>query len=69
MMSNKAEPFSCPTDCPMGICGNGRCDRGESIYNCPIDCGHCGDGICDVSEHCGTGTTWDNCYLDCGACQ
>jgi len=28
----------------------------------------CGDGICQVSEHCGLGTTADNCS-DCGACQ
>jgi hypothetical protein len=29
----------------------------------------CGDGICDFTEHCGTGSTPDSCYLDCGACQ
>jgi hypothetical protein len=29
----------------------------------------CGDGICDPTEHCGTGTTPDSCYLDCGACE
>ncbi len=28
----------------------------------------CGDGICQVSEKCGLGTTADNCS-DCGACQ
>ena len=27
----------------------------------------CGDGVCQVSEHCGTGTTPDNCK-DCGPC-
>jgi hypothetical protein len=32
----------------------------EDIYRC-------GDGICQVSESCGTGTTPDNCR-DCGAC-
>jgi hypothetical protein len=28
----------------------------------------CGDGICDISEKCGTGTTWNSCSLDCGPC-
>jgi hypothetical protein len=29
----------------------------------------CGDGICQVTEKCGTGTTWNNCGLDCGPCN
>ena len=29
----------------------------------------CGDGICQVTESCGTGTSWNNCALDCGACN
>ena len=29
----------------------------------------CGDGICEVTEHCGTGTSWNNCALDCGPCN
>jgi len=29
----------------------------------------CGDGICQVTEKCGTGSTWDNCGLDCGPCN
>jgi hypothetical protein len=28
----------------------------------------CGDGICQVSESCGTGSTPDNCGVDCGSC-
>ncbi len=28
----------------------------------------CGDGVCQVSERCGTGTNYDNCKLDCGTC-
>jgi hypothetical protein len=28
----------------------------------------CGDGICDISESCGIGTTWNSCSLDCGPC-
>jgi len=29
----------------------------------------CGDGICQVTESCGTGTSWNDCALDCGACN
>jgi hypothetical protein len=29
----------------------------------------CGDGICQLSESCGTGMTPDNCGLDCGSCS
>ncbi len=29
----------------------------------------CGDGVCQVSESCGTGNTYDNCGLDCGPCR
>jgi hypothetical protein len=28
----------------------------------------CGDGICQQTESCGIGTTWDSCALDCGPC-
>jgi hypothetical protein len=35
----------------------------------PSDVYTCGDGICQVSEHCGTGQTADNCGLDCGPCS
>lgn len=29
----------------------------------------CGDGICQVTESCGTGSSWNNCGLDCGPCN
>ncbi|TMA21049.1 MAG: hypothetical protein E6J88_16310 [Deltaproteobacteria bacterium] len=29
----------------------------------------CGDGVCQHSESCGTGTTFNNCGLDCGPCN
>jgi hypothetical protein len=29
----------------------------------------CGDGICQQTESCGEGTTWDSCSLDCGLCN
>jgi len=28
----------------------------------------CGDGVCEISESCGTGKTASSCYADCGAC-
>ncbi len=33
----------------------------EDIYTC-------GDGVCQVTESCGTGTTADSCAADCGTC-
>ena len=35
----------------------------------PQDIYRCGDGVCQVSEKCGGGTTPDSCAADCGACQ
>jgi hypothetical protein len=35
----------------------------------PADVYTCGDGVCQVSEKCGTGTTYDSCAADCGACS
>jgi hypothetical protein len=29
----------------------------------------CGDGICQVTESCGTQSSWNNCGLDCGPCN
>jgi hypothetical protein len=28
----------------------------------------CGDGVCQFTEHCGTGTTAASCQADCGLC-
>src|SRR6185312_7589283 len=28
----------------------------------------CGDGVCEISESCGNGTTATSCKADCGAC-
>jgi hypothetical protein len=28
----------------------------------------CGDGVCQVTEQCGTGESFDNCGRDCGPC-
>jgi hypothetical protein len=32
-----------------------------SIYSC-------GDGVCEISEHCGSGATANSCKADCGLC-
>jgi GLTT repeat (6 copies) len=34
----------------------------------PADIYTCGDGVCQFTEKCGTGTTYNSCYADCGAC-
>jgi hypothetical protein len=35
--------------------------RAADIYRC-------GDGVCQFTEKCGTGTSYDSCSADCGAC-
>ncbi|MBN1207355.1 MAG: hypothetical protein JXB05_20920 [Myxococcaceae bacterium] len=35
--------------------------RSTDIYSC-------GDGVCQFTESCGTGGTYDNCGVDCGSC-
>jgi hypothetical protein len=35
--------------------------RSQDIYKC-------GDGVCQFTEHCGNGATYDNCRADCGLC-
>jgi len=34
----------------------------------PVDIYSCGDGVCQFTEQCGTGTSYNSCYADCGAC-
>jgi hypothetical protein len=46
-------------------CGNGICEsiKGENYSTCNLDCGICGNNICEYNkfppEH------WDNCQTDC----
>jgi hypothetical protein len=35
--------------------------RPQEIYRC-------GDGVCQFTESCGSGGSWDNCKADCGVC-
>ncbi|NBD09911.1 hypothetical protein [Corallococcus silvisoli] len=35
----------------------------------PQDIYRCGDGVCQLTEKCGTGNTPDSCAADCGACN
>jgi len=35
----------------------------------PSDISVCGDGVCQISESCGTGTQYNNCGADCGLCS
>jgi hypothetical protein len=34
----------------------------------PSDIYRCGDGVCQFTERCGTGSSYNSCYADCGAC-
>ncbi|MCA1827059.1 MAG: hypothetical protein ABR567_07410 [Myxococcales bacterium] len=63
----------CKTD-PTGLyytaCKvNGKTYRPVSTRIMPQFNYKCGDGVCQRSESCGTGTTFDNCGLDCGPCN
>jgi hypothetical protein len=35
----------------------------------PEDIYGCGDGVCQFTESCGTGSTYDSCKADCGECR
>lgn len=34
----------------------------------PSDVYRCGDGVCQQTEKCGLGVTYNRCLLDCGLC-
>ena len=43
-------------------CGNGVCEAGEGLEECPEDCALCGDGECQEDENA------EGCPEDCGGC-
>ncbi len=74
---------TCPVDCSLHACGNGKCEVYEGPDICPADCGSCGDGICghheldecsqDCLPACGNGKCEatekaSGCIVDCGYC-
>jgi hypothetical protein len=48
---------------------NGRTFRPITTRLRPSDVYHCGDGICQSTESCGYGVSYDSCSLDCGFCR
>lgn len=48
---------------------NGKVYRPINTRIRPQDIYRCGDGVCQISEKCGTGATANSCASDCGACQ
>ncbi|MGE6760336.1 hypothetical protein ACQKGO_20135 [Corallococcus interemptor] len=47
---------------------NGVTYRPITTRMLPQDVYRCGDGVCQVTEKCGTSNTPDSCAADCGAC-
>jgi hypothetical protein len=68
---------SCSTYCTKDATGTyyTSCTYGGVTYKPfttrirPADIYTCGDGVCQFTEKCGTGSSYDSCAADCGACQ
>ncbi len=62
--SSDGGPEACPQDCDA-YCGDCECEvaRDESVFNCAIDCGYCGDGSCSTCALLGEDPT--TCAVDC----
>ncbi len=67
----------CASNCTLDSSGNfySSCTQNSKSYK-PIttrfrsqDIYQCGDGICQFTEHCGSGSVWDNCNPDCRSCD
>ncbi len=48
----------------LSSCGDGTCNGGENVNNCPLDCAVCGDNICSEERNENIG----NCPQDCRIC-
>ncbi|MBN2087517.1 hypothetical protein JW758_04155 [Candidatus Peregrinibacteria bacterium] len=73
--------YKCPDGGPVtvsAVCGNGKCEKGETKKNCPKDCGStpppvvrkgkkCGNGVCDASED--FATCPEDCHCGDGTCD
>jgi hypothetical protein len=51
-------PQDCNSDCDRW-CGNGTCNSGETVINCPADCDACGNHFCSRYED------YSECPQDC----
>jgi len=68
---------SCETYCTLDPSGlfytectyNGRTYLPLTTRIRPQEVYTCGDGVCQFTESCGTGSETNNCMNDCGACQ
>jgi hypothetical protein len=47
---------------------NGKAYKPVTTRLRPQEVYSCGDGVCQFTEHCGTGKTSDSCKADCGVC-
>ncbi len=67
---------SCASFCTLDASGtyytsctyNGVTYRPLTTRVSAADVYECGDGVCQFTERCGTGDTYDSCKLDCGTC-
>jgi hypothetical protein len=62
MKSDTSRPYY--TSCTY----NGKTYRPITTRIQPAQVYRCGDGTCQFTEHCGTGTAYNSCQADCGVC-
>jgi hypothetical protein len=47
---------------------NGKAYKALATRIRPAEVYTCGDGVCQLTESCGSGANWDSCEEDCGQC-